>query len=234
MSETLPFFAKARSFKGAYRVPGGELLWLEIEGHGTVGVRSREAYLHTDGTLEPGILDSPIRTAISFTRFPAVTTVALLRLASGQFLHARCSSGFAGTPVDYPAADVEYLKPCGVCGQRFTVERPLRVRPVVCRTCGDTGVGSDYSTAGTDECEGCNGYGHEKNLHLCSECGEYSREVLAVHPRATLNHELLLPRCHASCAVESLLAELPFRFPSPAALETAGLCQYCLTVGERA
>lgn len=60
----------ARFADGAYYVPGGELLWLDVEGHGSVGVRSREPYLHTDGTLEPGVLESPVRTDIRLTRYP--------------------------------------------------------------------------------------------------------------------------------------------------------------------
>ncbi|MDD5302421.1 MAG: hypothetical protein PHS14_04860 [Elusimicrobia bacterium] len=60
----------ARYADGAYLVPGTELLWLDVEGHGTVGVRSREAYLHADGTLEPGVLESPVRTELHCYRFP--------------------------------------------------------------------------------------------------------------------------------------------------------------------
>lgn len=52
-----------------YRVPGGETLWLEVDGR-LVGVHSRPAYLHTDGTLEPGLLRSPIATEIRVTNYP--------------------------------------------------------------------------------------------------------------------------------------------------------------------
>lgn len=84
-------------------------------------------------------------------------------------------------------------------------EANRRVRPVVCHRChdsGEDGTGPDYW------CRGCDGHGHRKNLHLCSECGEFAREELPVHPRATVNHELLLPRTHPACAIESLRAEL--------------------------
>jgi hypothetical protein len=141
----------ARFEDSLYRVPGGELLWVELDGR-TVGVHSREPYLHTDGTLKPGLLESWIRTDIRFTQFP---------------------------------------------------DEGLRVRPLVCEPCGDTGQGADITTWGTDECESCRGYGDERNLHLCSFCGEFSREVLPVAPRETLNHELLLARAHPACAVES-------------------------------
>jgi hypothetical protein len=60
---------RARLADGAYYVPGGELLWLDVDGQ-LVGVRSREAYLHTDGRLEPGVLESPVRTELHCYRFP--------------------------------------------------------------------------------------------------------------------------------------------------------------------
>jgi hypothetical protein len=139
----------ARIADGAYYVPGGELLWLDVEGHGPVGVRSREAYLHTDGTLEPGVLESPVRTELHYERWDG-----------------------------------------------------LRVRPLVCPACHDSGVGPDYNTAGTDDCDACHGYGHEVNLHRCTWCGEFSAEALPCAPREVLNHALLLSRMHPRCAIE--------------------------------
>jgi hypothetical protein len=177
----------ARFSDGAYYVPGAELLWLELDGE-TIGVRSREAYRHADGTLEPGVLESPVRTEL------------------------RCLTyGADGQP---------------------DVNATPRFVPLVCKVCGDTG-NSQRHTWG--QCEACDGYGDQKNLHLCTECREFSDEVLPIHPRATVDHELLLPRAHVSCSVESLLAEMPFRFPaSNDALAAAGLCSHCLTAEARA
>jgi len=141
----------ARYGDGCYRVPGAELLWLELDGQ-TIGVHSREAYIHTDGTLEPGVLESPVRTELRCLRY----------------------------------------------------EKPVRFVPLVCRACGDSGEDGDSDWG----CRRCHGYGDEKNLHVCALCGNASAEVLPVAPRAVLNHELLIPRMHPACAVESLRAEL--------------------------
>lgn len=148
----------ARYGDGCYLVPGSELLWLELDGE-TIGVRSREVYQNTDGSIVPGVLESPVRTEL------------------------RCLTyGADGQP------DVNAVP---------------RFRPLVCRECGDSGD-SQRRTFGP--CESCHGYGDEKNLHVCALCGESSAEVLPVVPRASLNHELLLPRMHSACAIESLQA----------------------------
>lgn len=142
----------ARFGDGCYLVPGSELLWLELDGE-TIGVRSREIYQNTDGSVVPGVLESPVRTELRLIQYPG---------------------------------------------------EPHRFQPLVCHACGDTG-NSDRHTFGP--CELCEGYADEKNLHVCALCGEASAEVLPVAPRATLNHELLLPRIHSACAIESLQAE---------------------------
>lgn len=151
-------FATAYSDGHFYRVPGGELLWLDLDGS-LIGVKAVPAYWHADGSFEPGQLISPVKTDIRFTH---------------------------------------YHEDGGEC----------RVRPVVCRPCGDTGQSPDYTTAGSDECESCYGWAYEKNLHVCALCGRHSFEVLPVAPRETLNHELLLARMHPACAVELLREEV--------------------------
>jgi hypothetical protein len=60
----------ARYGDGAYYVPGGELLWLELDGE-TIGVRSREIYQDVDGSIVPGVLESPIRTELRLIQYPA-------------------------------------------------------------------------------------------------------------------------------------------------------------------
>lgn len=148
----------ARRYDGTYQVPGGVTEWVEIDGS-LVGIHSREIYQHTDGSIEPGTMDSPIRTEV------------------------RCLTyGADGQPGGAP---------------RFV--------PLVCEACGDTGTSSRHTWG---DCELCEGYGGEKNLHVCAFCGEASAEVLPVAPRAAFNHELLLPRMHPACAIECLQAEI--------------------------
>jgi hypothetical protein len=143
----------ARYADGAYFVPGGELLWLDLDGQ-TIGVHSREPYLHTDGTLEPGVLESPVRTEL------------------------RCLTyGADGQPGGSP-----------------------RFQPLVCEACGDSGDDGDSDWG----CRSCDGHGEERNLYRCSECGDFSAEVLPVHPRAVMGHPLLIPHAHVACAIESL------------------------------
>lgn len=55
---------------GAYRVPGAVLEWVEVPGHGEVGISSAPAYLNTDGSIEAGYSSSPVRTNIVYTHFP--------------------------------------------------------------------------------------------------------------------------------------------------------------------
>ena len=65
----------------------------------------------------------------------------------------------------------------------------------ICEACGDSGD-SQRHTFGP--CEACHGYGEEKNLHLCSVCGDFAEEVLAIADfRDT--HELLIERAHFAC-----------------------------------
>lgn len=86
-----------------------------------------------------------------------------------------------------------------------TYEANRRVRPVVCNVCHDSGEDGRGRAGLMGWCEGCHGYGDEKNLHVCAQCGEASDEPLpCIAPREGLNHPLLLARMHHDCCVELL------------------------------
>lgn len=111
----------ARFSDGAYRVPGGETLWLDLEDR-TIGVRSREPYLHTDGTLEPGVLESPVRTELHCYRFPGEP------VRFGPLVCGACGdSGEDGDRFNFPCrgchgyGEEKNLHLCAFCG-RFSAE----------------------------------------------------------------------------------------------------------------
>lgn len=59
----------ARYADGACFVPGGSTEWVEIDGR-TVGIHTAQAYVLRDGSIEPGVLESPIRTELHCLRYP--------------------------------------------------------------------------------------------------------------------------------------------------------------------